>query len=494
MGPGETGDCEDFALTKMQELINKGFPVKNLQLADVATEKVLNHAVLIIHTTNRGTLVLDNRYENVLEKSAMPYRFIGYQRAGTDWAYFNTQLTGVEINYMNCHAAAFADGDQVVVKFTGQDFAQPKVIGFRGNPAGCLGGSIFFTSSFIYPWDKFYGWSYDIGLEKFNKTAELLAQPTIYAACGTPNNGQTVNFTAGDIDAYNIEPDERNQSMPINYEYTPNLDSWAIKAEMGDKRSHHICFSFSGSIHVFGGQQRTGPFSVIIISKNEKFTPSTNTWAYKADTTATYHMAEFVLSGMGYILGGNTSVSFYEGITDAVRKYDPIGNIWTVKNSLPKSVTWPAAFEDFKTNKGYFTGGLTLGQWGWGYIEDDRGLYRTERCYEFDPVANTWTRKTDLSTHGCEGSYYEFEEPPGWYINPDDCQDWPGMGVFRGPATGGHDSGLVVQNAVSIGGGLYHVLKTQEYKPSTDTWDSKNQVPEVISPFYAFSGGCGCAF
>jgi hypothetical protein len=49
----------------------------------------------------------------------------------------SSNLTAVPVDYMQCDAEAFAVGDVVVVKFTGQDWANPKVIGFCDNPKAC---------------------------------------------------------------------------------------------------------------------------------------------------------------------------------------------------------------------------------------------------------------------------------------------------------------------------------------------------------------------
>lgn len=48
-----------------------------------------------------------------------------------------TTLTDVPIVYMVCHSAPFDVGSRVVVKFTGQDWTQPTVIGFLDNPRPC---------------------------------------------------------------------------------------------------------------------------------------------------------------------------------------------------------------------------------------------------------------------------------------------------------------------------------------------------------------------
>jgi hypothetical protein len=46
-------------------------------------------------------------------------------------------LTGVPIEYMSCNGAAFEVGDEVLVKFTGQDWGGPVVVGFKDNPKAC---------------------------------------------------------------------------------------------------------------------------------------------------------------------------------------------------------------------------------------------------------------------------------------------------------------------------------------------------------------------
>jgi hypothetical protein len=46
-------------------------------------------------------------------------------------------LTGVPVEYMTCNGSAFESGDEVLVKFTGQDWANPVIVGFKDNPAAC---------------------------------------------------------------------------------------------------------------------------------------------------------------------------------------------------------------------------------------------------------------------------------------------------------------------------------------------------------------------
>lgn len=54
-------------------------------------------------------------------------------------------LTGVPIEYMNCNGAAFEVGDEVLVRFTAQDWSSPVVVGFKDNPNPCC----FFKEYFL---------------------------------------------------------------------------------------------------------------------------------------------------------------------------------------------------------------------------------------------------------------------------------------------------------------------------------------------------------
>lgn len=53
------GDCEDYVLTKRQELIARGFPPSALRVAYVKTRSGEGHAVLVVRT-DQGDLSLDN--------------------------------------------------------------------------------------------------------------------------------------------------------------------------------------------------------------------------------------------------------------------------------------------------------------------------------------------------------------------------------------------------------------------------------------------------
>lgn len=47
-------------------------------------------------------------------------------------------LSNVPFEYMSCNGAAFSEGDSVLIQFTGQDWSQPKVVGFKEEPKACM--------------------------------------------------------------------------------------------------------------------------------------------------------------------------------------------------------------------------------------------------------------------------------------------------------------------------------------------------------------------
>ncbi len=67
------GDCDNYTLTKMQRLLDAGFPRSALRIGLVDAEGQ-GHAVLVV-TTDRGDLVLDNLSQDVLPWYKTPYTY-----------------------------------------------------------------------------------------------------------------------------------------------------------------------------------------------------------------------------------------------------------------------------------------------------------------------------------------------------------------------------------------------------------------------------------
>ncbi|CAN5366366.1 hypothetical protein BH10PSE5_BH10PSE5_03240 [soil metagenome] len=74
VGPGATGDCEDVATEKRQQLIEQGYPVEDLFYAVAYRRDIGLHAVLVAHTET-GDLVLDGRTS----------RIVSWDKAGYNW-------------------------------------------------------------------------------------------------------------------------------------------------------------------------------------------------------------------------------------------------------------------------------------------------------------------------------------------------------------------------------------------------------------------------
>ena len=73
-----TGDCNRFALAKQRALLALGWPRAALLLATALTEHGEGHLVLVAHT-DRGDYVLDNRIDQVVDWTALPYRWLARQ-------------------------------------------------------------------------------------------------------------------------------------------------------------------------------------------------------------------------------------------------------------------------------------------------------------------------------------------------------------------------------------------------------------------------------
>ncbi len=96
--PAAAGDCEDYALLKRRDLIERGWPVGALLMTVVRRTNGEGHAVLTV-LTDRGDLILDNLNSRVLVWNETPYQFVKRQSEfnSGQWASINdvhTTLVG----------------------------------------------------------------------------------------------------------------------------------------------------------------------------------------------------------------------------------------------------------------------------------------------------------------------------------------------------------------------------------------------------------------
>jgi len=490
MGEGDSGDCEDFALTKMQMLLDAGYAAKNLQLATGITETGQGHAFLLVQTVNRGTLVLDNRYQNIMQLVNVPYRVETYQLAGQTWASFTTRLDDVAIEYMNCDALAFADGDSVIVKFESQEWNNPKVVGFKSNPASCP-NKIFIVQGVTSAPTEIFAFLYNRDTDAYSQSAIYAEQAVLYASCEAINGN--VYYFGGRVPGLVDPVSERYLFKNYNIKYSIGDDTWTKKTDMDVKRAWTQCFSIVDNLFVLCGSGSellvyVGYGDQIFYDRNDQYTPSTDTWQGVADhpLELTY-FSTFVLSEKGYTIGGRYGGSLSQPFTNRNIEYDPVSNSYIDRLDLDRNRYGLVTFADRETGKGYIVGGDNDPKFD-SYSRSFWNGWLTERNYEYDPVGNNYTRKQDWNNDGYLGF---FNDPPGeWVVDYTLNTGNDGDGPFQIPSADGYGIGTIFQTAVYTGA-PYNVVPPQNFIPSTDTWEVKDLMP--LDQFYNLDWGTACA-
>jgi len=70
-----SGDCNDYAVTKRHELLNRKWPIASLLIAVVLVAGGEGHAVLVV-PTDHGDFVLDNLRSGVVRWDILPYQWL----------------------------------------------------------------------------------------------------------------------------------------------------------------------------------------------------------------------------------------------------------------------------------------------------------------------------------------------------------------------------------------------------------------------------------
>ena len=71
---GKFGDCEDYALSKRNALLNAGWSKDKLGLCVCYTASNEGHCVLWVDT-DKGSFILDNNYDFPMKPSELPYKW-----------------------------------------------------------------------------------------------------------------------------------------------------------------------------------------------------------------------------------------------------------------------------------------------------------------------------------------------------------------------------------------------------------------------------------
>jgi predicted transglutaminase-like cysteine proteinase len=72
------GDCNDYAVSKRFDLLQRGWPARNLLLSEVVTPWGEHHLVLVVRTSV-GDLVLDNLTPQIRAWTKAPYQWVRMQ-------------------------------------------------------------------------------------------------------------------------------------------------------------------------------------------------------------------------------------------------------------------------------------------------------------------------------------------------------------------------------------------------------------------------------
>ena len=155
-----------------------------------------------------------------------------------------------------------------------------------------------------------------------------------------------------------------------------------------------------------------------------------------------------------YVIGGSTSISGTGYAVDSVYEYNPVSNSWTSKSNIPTALM--AAAADVVDGKIYVIGGAPFGM---------NSAYKS--VYEYNPATDTWTKKKDMPTARCLAS------------------------------------ATAVDGKIYVFGGMANLYGTglstvEVYDPSADTWAVKGPMPiprtthassTVNGNIYIFTGG-----
>ncbi len=95
-----SGDCNDYAVTKRHELLQKGLPAKALRLAVVKTQSGIGHLVLVV-STSKGNLVLDNLTETIVAWQLTKYQWVKIQSNSDARYWFEIKPRGMVLSQVD---------------------------------------------------------------------------------------------------------------------------------------------------------------------------------------------------------------------------------------------------------------------------------------------------------------------------------------------------------------------------------------------------------
>lgn len=426
MGPGEAGDCEDFALTKMQMLVNQyGWNPNSLNIVTGFTSNGGYHAMLGVRTKNRGLVILDVNYDKVMESGRVPYRIDKIALASDDWRNYTRRLDNVPIEYMGCNAAAFADLDRVVVEFIGQKWTSPKVVGFIESPQPCMLGYAAFAIR--------YDWWVPNDVASWNdsgQTLKLEAQLTdVVGGQDVASSGLHAIQIAGYKVVHPAPPGGDFDFNDVVLALFLPSSSFEVRQSQNINAHMHTCFQQAGRAFLVLGNDMigTGTLWQSYQTDAENYHYQTDTWSGNQDPGYNaYHPNAFSIGERSYVIDGEV----HESNVQQKKDYSFITNSWISINDGGMALCRHFAFSVAGSGyvglgyDDYYTEGerTSLGHYlGPPYTpENENYSYTNPTLRKYNPITDSWSFKTPLPSY-----------PVGHYY-PDGCDGQEGFGYVVG--------------------------------------------------------------
>jgi N-acetylneuraminic acid mutarotase len=223
------------------------------------------------------------------------------------------------------------------------------------------------------------------------------------------------------------------------WEFNPATNVWTQKADFeGGGRANGIGFSIDGK-----GYYGTGTYQSYGWTKDFwQYDPIANDWIQKADFGGglRYNEVGFVIGNKGYVGTGSyrssprVPATYYNDFWE----YDPAIDTWTRKANVPM----PPGEPEWKGRTN--ATGISIGNKGYVGLGVHYYDTRLKDWYEYDPLNDAWTRKTDF----------------------------PGVQRY-GPGS------FSIGDRGYVGGGGYYSLLNDfyEFDPATNTWTQRSPIP-----------------
>ena len=170
-------------------------------------------------------------------------------------------------------------------------------------------------------------------------------------------------------------------------------ECWTTKTDMSEIRGFMPATVLNDSIYVIGGSLDASRSTSIV----EAYDATTDSWTSKAKLPQKLCGATAsTVNGKIYVIGGSTSVLGLgdQGLGEVVKtvyEYNPVSNSWTRKSDIPTPLE--AAVAGVVDGKIYVIGGCPF-----------KFTSSYNSVYEYNPATDTWVKKSDMPTARCMAS------------------------------------------------------------------------------------------